>query len=248
MKRATRGGHSGSEAQASDGRGFSCGGARIFGTRASQVLAHGVFFAPQHVSSSQTGDQIWVPCTGRQILNHWTARKVLHLRILNPQKRWQRIHTKKVVKIQTSFIHQIIPLTRALIFSGHKDDEELKPRYLHWTTRIQALGDLGDLHGAVLKMKLDPQPSSVYSQLSALELKARHQYPRLPHSSTGMNGVTQGGNRDTEPHFSPSGSFLSHQPSSNARGCPFHTKSMPVFPFSLLPSRSSHPHFEKRSL
>ena len=49
----------------------------------------------------------------------------------------------------------------------------------------------------------------------------------------GNHVCAQGGNRDTEPHFSPSGSFLSHQPSSNARGCPFHTKSMPVFPFSL---------------
>ena len=26
--------------------------------------------------SSQTRDQIWVPCIGRQILNHWTTREV----------------------------------------------------------------------------------------------------------------------------------------------------------------------------
>ena len=48
-----------------------------------------------------------------------------------PKKDGKESTKKKVVKIQTSFIHQIIPLTRALISSGHKDDEELKPRYLH---------------------------------------------------------------------------------------------------------------------
>ena len=31
---------------------------------------------PQHVESSQTRDQTHVPCTGRQIINHWTAREV----------------------------------------------------------------------------------------------------------------------------------------------------------------------------
>ena len=32
--------------------------------------------APWHVESSQTRDQTSVPCIGRQILNHWTTRKV----------------------------------------------------------------------------------------------------------------------------------------------------------------------------
>ena len=32
--------------------------------------------ALQHVGSSQTRNQTHVPCTGRQILNHWTTRKV----------------------------------------------------------------------------------------------------------------------------------------------------------------------------
>ena len=32
--------------------------------------------APQHVGSSQTRNQIYVPCIGRLILNHWTTREV----------------------------------------------------------------------------------------------------------------------------------------------------------------------------
>ena len=31
---------------------------------------------PQHVGSSQTRDQIRVPCIGKRILNHWTTREV----------------------------------------------------------------------------------------------------------------------------------------------------------------------------
>ena len=31
---------------------------------------------PQHVGWSQTKDRTRVPCSGRQILNHWTTRKV----------------------------------------------------------------------------------------------------------------------------------------------------------------------------
>ena len=33
--------------------------------------------ALQHVGSSQTRDRTRVPCTGRQVLNHWTSREVL---------------------------------------------------------------------------------------------------------------------------------------------------------------------------
>ena len=32
--------------------------------------------APQHGETSQTRHRTCVPCTGRQILNHWTAREV----------------------------------------------------------------------------------------------------------------------------------------------------------------------------
>ena len=32
--------------------------------------------APPYVESSQTSDRTWVPCIGRQILNHWTVREV----------------------------------------------------------------------------------------------------------------------------------------------------------------------------
>ena len=35
--------------------------------------------APWHVESSQTRDQTYVFCTGRQIANHWTTRKFLLL-------------------------------------------------------------------------------------------------------------------------------------------------------------------------
>ena len=35
--------------------------------------------APQHVEASQTRDQTHVPCTGRQILIHWTTREVHQL-------------------------------------------------------------------------------------------------------------------------------------------------------------------------
>ena len=73
------------------------------------------------------------------------------------------------MKIQTSFTHQIIPLTRALVSSGHEDDEELKLWYLHGQLEFKLWVIL---HRAVLKMKLDPQPSPLYSQPSALELKA----------------------------------------------------------------------------
>ena len=34
---------------------------------------------PKHVESSQTRDQTHVPCIGRQILYHWTAREVPEL-------------------------------------------------------------------------------------------------------------------------------------------------------------------------
>ena len=38
--------------------------------------------ALQHVGSSYIRDQTHVPCTGRQILNHWTTRKVPMLCLL----------------------------------------------------------------------------------------------------------------------------------------------------------------------
>ena len=38
--------------------------------------------ALQHVGSSWTRDQTYVPCIGRQILNHWTTREVLSYRFL----------------------------------------------------------------------------------------------------------------------------------------------------------------------
>ena len=59
---------------------------RAFCSRSEQGLltCHGAWalgctglVAPKHVESSQTRDGTHVPCTGRQILNHWTTREVL---------------------------------------------------------------------------------------------------------------------------------------------------------------------------
>ena len=41
----------------------------------SAVAPYGLT-GPEHVASSQTRDQTCVPRIGRQILNHWTTRKV----------------------------------------------------------------------------------------------------------------------------------------------------------------------------
>ena len=35
----------------------------------------------RHAASFQTRDQIHVPCTSRQILNHWTTREVLKTKL-----------------------------------------------------------------------------------------------------------------------------------------------------------------------
>jgi len=41
--------------------------------------------ALRHMKSSQTRDQTRVPCTGRQILNHWTTREVQHPLVFSNQ-------------------------------------------------------------------------------------------------------------------------------------------------------------------
>ena len=55
--------------------GSSCTGVSSCSTWA-QWLWHTGLVAPRHVKSFWTRDQTHVPCTGRQILNHWTTRKV----------------------------------------------------------------------------------------------------------------------------------------------------------------------------
>ena len=42
-------------------------------------VARRLSFAPRHVESSQNRDGTHVHCTGRQVLNHWTAREVRNL-------------------------------------------------------------------------------------------------------------------------------------------------------------------------
>ena len=51
---------------------------RLWGTWASVVVALGLV-VPQHVESSRTRDQTYVPCIGRQILNYWTTSKILNI-------------------------------------------------------------------------------------------------------------------------------------------------------------------------
>ena len=63
-------------ARASHCRGLSC-------CRAWAPEHLGLFIARGHVESSQTRDQTHVPCIGRWILNHWTAREVLDLMFLS---------------------------------------------------------------------------------------------------------------------------------------------------------------------
>ena len=55
--------------------GFCYSKAWALGTRAQLLWPLGSV-APQHVGSSQTKDQTRVPCTGRQILNHWATKEV----------------------------------------------------------------------------------------------------------------------------------------------------------------------------
>ena len=50
--------------------------------RRFQSLWHTGLVAQQHVESSWTRDQTHVLCIGRQILNNWTTRAVLHYGLL----------------------------------------------------------------------------------------------------------------------------------------------------------------------
>ena len=58
--------------------GFSCCRARALDTQTSVAVVL------RHVESSQTRDQTYVPCVGRQILNHWTTREVLEQILESP--------------------------------------------------------------------------------------------------------------------------------------------------------------------
>ena len=68
------------------------------GTQAQQLMHTGLV-APQHMRSSQTRDLTGVPCFVRQILNHWTSRKVCHqdyLRALKPLLIEASLHTQSI--------------------------------------------------------------------------------------------------------------------------------------------------------
>ena len=51
--------------------------AQALGTQVQELWFTGLV-ATWHVGSSRTRDGTCVPCIGRQILNHWTTREVLH--------------------------------------------------------------------------------------------------------------------------------------------------------------------------
>ena len=46
-----------------------------YGCMASVVVVHRLS-CPRHAKSFQTRDQTYIPCIGRQILNHWTTKEV----------------------------------------------------------------------------------------------------------------------------------------------------------------------------
>ena len=57
---------------------FSCCGAQALGHVGFSSCGPGLV-VPQHVESSRTRDQTYVPCIGRQILNYWTTSKILNI-------------------------------------------------------------------------------------------------------------------------------------------------------------------------
>lgn len=112
--------------------------------------------------------------------------------------------------------------------------------YLHGHPGIQAWGDppRGRFEN---EARSSAQPTLFPAP--ALELKADTLY--LLCSSTGMNRVLRvatGTRNLTSLPVGPSSATSPHQTPWDKN--PSHTESLPISPFSLLPSRSSHPHFE----
>ena len=70
-------------AWASHCSGFSCPRAQALGCMGFSSCGIRGLVAPQHVGSSQTRDSAGVPCTARQILNHWTTREAPHMLLQN---------------------------------------------------------------------------------------------------------------------------------------------------------------------
>ena len=62
-----------------------------------QQLWHKVLDAPRYVESSQTWGRIYVPSTGRRVLNHWTTREVLHLHLKNKNTAWWKGWIKVII-------------------------------------------------------------------------------------------------------------------------------------------------------
>ena len=58
------------------GRGATLGCAAWASLFGGQRLCSAGLVALKHVEYSRTRDRTYVPCTGRQILNHWATREV----------------------------------------------------------------------------------------------------------------------------------------------------------------------------
>ena len=93
----------------------------------AQQLWHTGLAAPWHVGSSWTKDRICIPCTGRQILNHWTSRKVpsffkciMHDAYTSTVERRKHGAVPPCVDAGADFLVHILPLplTSSLLLSG----------------------------------------------------------------------------------------------------------------------------------
>lgn len=105
-----------------------------------------------------------------------------------------------------------------------------------WTTGIQALGDppWGRFENEA-RSSAQPSLSPALCLAAEGETPMSMPAPQLNRHARSLNGVPQGGNRDTEPHFSPCVSL----PPSNARGCPLPTES--TLSFLSLCFHPDHP-------
>ena len=78
----------------------------------AQWLWHMGLVAPRHVKSFWTRDQTHVPCTGRQILNHWTTREILDCAFDDESKKcWPNPSSSQVSPTILSEVLQFLALS-----------------------------------------------------------------------------------------------------------------------------------------
>ena len=111
---------SGCSARASHGRGFSRRGAQALELSASVLVTHSLscgmgLGCPTAEESSFTRDQTRVPCTGRQILIHWTTRKsssvFLNVLIVHSLPLWYWTFSYPFIRMIKLWILKIIYLS-----------------------------------------------------------------------------------------------------------------------------------------